>query len=109
MTELLSQSYDGVVGSADPLPERVHHFPPWVRTRVLDPVSLAPLAADRPGLLAHYDLACAGSVCHVLTEDVGVLSPSGGFRLLGRATGAEARGCSLLAESFLRAVAAAPT
>lgn len=104
MTELLSQSYDGVMGSAAPLPDRVHGFPPWVRTRVLDPVSLEPVGPGRPGLLAHYDLACAGSVCHILTEDMGTAAPDGGFRLSGRATGAEVRGCSLLAESFLRAV-----
>ena len=104
MTELMSQSYDGVLGMAAPLSEREHRFPPWVRTRVLDPASLQVLPPGEPGLLCHFDLAGAGSVCHVLTEDVGVGTPAGGFRLLGRAEGAEARGCSLMAESFLRAV-----
>lgn len=102
MTEMLSQAYDAVAGAAPPLPERVHRFPPWVRTRALDPSDLAPLPPEQPGLLAHFDLANAGSVCHVLTEDMGTTTGDGGFRLLGRATGALPRGCSLTAESFVR-------
>ncbi len=104
MTELLSQAYDGEAGTAPPLSGRKHHFPPWVRTRALDPASLAPLPPGVPGLLAHYDLANAASVCHVLTEDLGETTEDGGFRLAGRAAGAELRGCSLAAESFLREV-----
>lgn len=103
MTELLSQAYDGVAGTAPPLPARVHRFPPWVRTRALDPATLAPLPHGEPGLLAHFDLANAGSVCHILTEDLGHTTADGGLCLLGRATGATPRGCSLAAESFLRA------
>lgn len=106
MTELLSQAYDGVAGTAPPLPARVHRFPPWVRTRALDPATLAPLPPGEPGLLAHFDLANAGSVCHILTEDLGHTTDGGGLRLLGRATGATPRGCSLAAESFLRATMA---
>ncbi len=103
MTELLSQAYDGVAGAAPPLPARVHRFPPWVRTRALDPATLAPLPPGRPGLLAHFDLANAGSVCHILTEDFGHTAEGGGLVVLGRATGAAPRGCSMAAESFLRA------
>ena len=106
MTELLSQSYDGVAGRAPPLAERAHRFPPWVRVQVLDPATLRPLSPGEPGVLAIFDLANAGSVCHVLTEDVGVLDSEGGFSLRGRAADAEARGCSLTAESFLAATAA---
>ncbi len=57
----------------------------------------------RPGLLAHFDLANLGSVSAVLTEDVGVGEP-GGFRLLGRAAGAEPRGCSIAMDDLLAAV-----
>ena len=102
MTEMLSQAYDAVAGAAPPLPARVHRFPPWVRTRALDPASLAPLPPGRPGLLSHFDLANAGSVCHLLTEDMGATTSDGGFRFLGRAAGAVLRGCSLPAESFIR-------
>ena len=107
MTELLSQFYEPVISApaaaAAPLAERFHVAPPWVRTRVLDPVTLAPLADGSPGLLCHHDLANAGSVACVLTEDLGVAVP-GGFRVLGRVAGAEPRGCSLAAEELLRAV-----
>ena len=105
MTELLSQAYDRVAGAEPPCesPARVLRFPPWVRTRALDPATLAPLPPGDPGLLAHFDLANAGSACHVLTEDFGYTTSSGGLHLLGRAPGASLRGCSLVAESFLKA------
>ncbi len=109
MTELLSQFYDGVAGTAAAVTPgssrapRVHRPPPWMRTRVLDPVSLEPVKDGRPGLLAHFDLANLGSVSAVLTEDVGVGEP-GGFRLLGRAAGAEPRGCSIAMDDLLAAV-----
>ena len=108
MTELLSQSYDARAGFGLPLADRVHRFPPWTRTRVLDPSTLDPVDAGLPGLLAHFDLANAGSVCHVLTQDMGIMNEGGGFRLLGRAAGSEARGCSLMAESFLASVTRRP-
>ena len=104
MTELLSQFYEPVLRGAAPTPlaERFHAAPPWVRTRVLDPVTLAELDDGAPGLLCHFDLANAGSVACVLTEDLGVAVP-GGFRLIGRAPGAEPRGCSLATEELLTA------
>lgn len=102
MTEMLSQAYDGVAGRAGPPLEREHRFPPWVRSRALDPASLSSLPPGEPGLLAHFDLANAASVCNILTEDLGCTTDSGGARLLGRAPGASLRGCSLTAESFLR-------
>jgi len=103
MTEMLSQAYDGAAGQAPPFPGRVHRFPAWVRTRALNPLDLAPLPPGETGLLAHFDLANAASVCHLLTEDLGSTTEDGGVRLLGRAPGSELRGCSLTAESFLRA------
>ena len=107
MTEMLSQAYDCVAGQGPPAGERVHRFPPWVRTRALDPADLSPLPPGRPGLLAHFDLANAASVCHLLTEDYGSVTADGGVRLLGRAPGAAVRGCSLAAEAFLRMTGAA--
>jgi len=61
--------------------------PPWVRTLELD------------GCLRHFDLANVESVLAVQTEDRGRLTPRG-FEFLGRAIGAEPKGCSLAAESF---------
>ena len=102
MTEMLSQAYDGEAGRAPAVQDRVHRFPPWVRTRALEPRDLSPLPSGEPGLLAHFDLANAASVCHILTADMGIVTEDGGVRLLGRAQGAELRGCSLTAEAFLR-------
>jgi hypothetical protein len=107
MTELLSQFYEPVLGAAPgpaggapDLADRHHRGPPWVRTRILDPETLAPLPPGAPGLLCHHDLANLGSVAAVLTEDVGV-AVGDGFRLLGRVPGAEPRGCSLALEELL--------
>ena len=71
--------------------------PPWVRTQVVDPESLAPLPEGEIGLLRHFDLANLHSVAAVQTDDLGVWRGDG-FEVLGRAAGAEPRGCSLAAE-----------
>ena len=92
MTELLSQLYEPVLEEGAKGVGR-HRPPPWLRARALDPVTLAPLPEGEEGLLAFFDLANAGSVCHVLTEDVGSVA-DGDVRLVGRVAGAEPRGCS---------------
>jgi acyl-protein synthetase LuxE len=106
MTEMLSQFYEPVMldqaCAAQAPSNRWHVAPPWVRTRILDPVSLIEKAPGNTGVLSHFDLANLGSVSSLLTEDVGV-AVAGGFRLLGRAKGATPRGCSLAMEDFLRA------
>jgi hypothetical protein len=99
MTELSSQFYDS--GNAT-LPS-VKSGPHWIRTRVLEPLGGQELPAGQRGLLAHCDLANFNSATTILTEDVGV-AVDGGFLLLGRAEGAEAKGCSLAVQEFLEAV-----
>ncbi len=94
MSELASQFYS--VGPHGP-----KLAPPWLRTRVIDPVTGEVAAPGEAGLLAHYDLANANSVLAIQTEDLGIALPGGGFTLLGRAPGAVLRGCSLLAEDRL--------
>ena len=108
MTELLSQFYEDVLreGEAVGGPDSRHHRPPpWVRTRVLNPVTLEPCSPGDIGILCHYDLANAGSVSAVLTEDLGV-AVGDGFRLVGRSEGAEPRGCSLAMDEILGAARA---
>lgn len=103
MTELLSQFYEPVLMEGT----RLHRPPPWVRTRVLDPATLETLPPGREGLLCHFDLANLGSVCCLLTEDLGVEPPEAegnGFRVLGRNPGAEPRGCSLAMDDLMTAV-----
>ncbi|MEJ7932180.1 long-chain fatty acid--CoA ligase [Ramlibacter sp. AN1015] len=98
MTELSTQFYDA--GNAV-LPS-VKSGPHWIRSRVVDPLSGAQLPAGTRGILVHCDLASFNSATTILTEDVGV-AVEGGFHLLGRAEGAQAKGCSLAAEEFLQA------
>lgn len=93
MCELASQAYDRVVGSTTP---RLFQFPPWVRAVVVSPETGREVAEGEAGLLRVYDLANVRSVLAVQTEDLAVRR-GGGFELLGRASLAEARGCSLLA------------
>jgi hypothetical protein len=54
------------------------------------------------GILVHTDLTNYNSVTTLLTEDVGIATDDG-FILLGRAQGAQAKGCSLAVEDFLQA------
>ncbi|HEU0302547.1 MAG TPA: hypothetical protein VFR37_24015 [Longimicrobium sp.] len=103
MTEMSSQFYDGVAGSASGPAERLHAGPPWVRTQATDPETLRPLPHGEVGVLRHFDLANLDSVMAIQTADLGVTSPAG-FRVLGRAQGAEARGCSLAMDDLLRAI-----
>ncbi|MEX2526984.1 MAG: long-chain fatty acid--CoA ligase [Gemmatimonadota bacterium] len=102
MTELLSQFYEPTLVPGDPGPSRRHVAPPWLRTQILHPETLEPVPPGEPGLLSHLDLANLDSVACVLTEDLGVAAGDG-FRLLGRAIGAEPRGCSLTMEALLDA------
>jgi hypothetical protein len=92
MTELLSQLYEPVL-SEGPAAAGAHVPPPWMRVRALDPISLDPVPMGDEGILAFFDLANAGSVSHVLTQDVGSIR-DGRVRLRGRLGGAEPRGCS---------------
>jgi hypothetical protein len=102
MTELLSQLYEPVLREG-PASRGRHVPPPWLRVRALDPATLEPLPRGRPGLLAFFDLANAGSVSHVLTEDLGSVAHDG-VRLQGRAPGAEPRGCSMAMEELMAVV-----
>ncbi|HEX2202565.1 MAG TPA: hypothetical protein VHG91_04690 [Longimicrobium sp.] len=103
MTEMSSQFYDGRAGSAAAPGERLHTGPAWVRTQAVDPETLRPLPHGEVGVLRHLDLANLDSVAAIQTADLGVTAP-GGFRVLGRATGAEARGCSLAMDDLLTAL-----
>ncbi|HVG07648.1 MAG TPA: hypothetical protein VNM67_08080 [Thermoanaerobaculia bacterium] len=98
MTELTSQCYTRALLGEDP---DLFVAPPWVRVRILDPATLEEAPAGTPGLIAVFDLANLGSAVHVLTEDLGIAEGEG-FRLLGRAAGAELRGCSLVVEELQR-------
>jgi acyl-CoA synthetase (AMP-forming)/AMP-acid ligase II len=104
MTEFSSQFLDNTLrcfqqGLRKPVAKE---NPPWTRTLVVDPETLQPVPLGRRGLLLHYDLANRNSVIAILTEDVGI-EVEGGFLLLGRAQGSEARGCSVAIDEMLLA------
>lgn len=101
MTELSTQLYDD--GNA--VVPSVKSGPHWIRSRLVDPLTGREVARGERGILVHCDLASFNSATTILTEDVGV-AVDGGFLLLGRAEGAQAKGCSLAVQEFLRAAAA---
>jgi hypothetical protein len=106
LTELSTQFIDATLRqhlAGHALPDHLcKTVPPWARTRVLDPETLVELPAGDVGVLCHTDLANWASVCTVLTEDLGVLR-DGGFEILGRVQGTQARGCSLAIDELLAA------
>ena len=105
MTEMCSQFYDSSLRDFVRARQRRRHklVPPWVRTRVVDPETLEPLADGTVGLLQHFDLANVNSVMAIQTEDLGCVV-EGGFHLLGRAPGATPRGCSIAMDVLLEVV-----
>jgi hypothetical protein len=94
MSELSSQAYDGVAG--DTSASRLFTFPPWCRVQIVSPETGREVTAGKIGLIRVFDLANAFSVLAVQTEDLAIRHVDG-FELLGRASAAEARGCSLMA------------
>jgi hypothetical protein len=89
MSELSSQAYD-FKG-----PERVFHFPSWARAQVVSPETGREVADGQTGLIRIFDLANVFSIAAVQTEDLAVRHGDC-FALMGRASLAEARGCSLM-------------
>ncbi len=102
MTEMCSQFYDDAIANhaRGRKSDRAKIAPPWVRTQIVSPLTLEPVAPGERGLLRHLDLANVGSVAALQTEDLGV-AVGDGFEVLGRVAGAEARGCAMLLEPFL--------
>ncbi|MDA1324859.1 MAG: long-chain fatty acid--CoA ligase [Proteobacteria bacterium] len=98
MTELSSQFYD----AGNETCPSVKSVPHWIRTRVVNPLTNEELPRGEKGVLAHCDLAHFNVVSTILTEDAGIATEDG-FLLLGRADGAEAQGCSMAVEEFLKA------
>lgn len=102
MAEMTSQFYEPCL--RDRLegrpPRRLKQPPAWVRSQALDPVSLRPVPLGEVGLLKHVDLGNRGSAMAILTEDLGRVTEEG-IELIGRARGAEAKGCSIAADELL--------
>lgn len=99
MTELSSQFYESRLPHAPLADERegIKFMPPWVRVVAIDPSTMQPLPHGEIGMLRVYDLANVDSVLAIQTEDLG-RAWQDRIELLGRASDAELRGCSLLTE-----------
>ena len=94
-----SQLYESVRGGT--LGPRRKLGPPWARVRLIDPETGEDVASGQTGMIVVHDLANTGSVAALQTEDLGRRTgiEDDGFEVLGRASGAEARGCSIAADA----------
>jgi hypothetical protein len=96
MSELSSQAYDHIAGHDASTTQRALNFPPWARARIVSPETGLEVADGKTGLIRVFDLANVHSVMAIQTADLGIRRREG-FELVGRATHAEPRGCSLMA------------
>ena len=97
MSEMSSQAYDGATGDfSGATRSRIFRLPPWARAQVISAETGREVSEGETGLLRLLDLANVFSVQAIQTEDLAIRRGTG-FELLGRATAAEARGCSLMA------------
>ena len=91
MAELMSQAYSDGNG--------IFRTPPWMRICVRDlndPFRLLPNGAT--GGVNLIDLANLYSCSFLQTQDLGKIYDDGSFRILGRISGSEIRGCNLLVQ-----------
>ena len=91
MAELLSQAYS--------FGEGVFRAPRWMKVLVRDVNNpFARLAAGRRGGLDIIDLANRSSCAFIATQDMGVCYDDGSFRIEGRISQSDIRGCNLLVQ-----------
>jgi len=98
MTELSTQFYDQTLREGRQTDRKVAL--PWSRVLITDPATGQEAHPGERGLIRIYDLANLWSAMCLQTEDIGVAGGGDVFEVVGRATGAEVRGCSLNAESL---------
>ena len=108
MTELGVQFYDSKLRTRSQKSEvrgqdaEGKAVPPWSRVLIIDPATGQEVPEGERGLIRVYDLTNRSSVMAVQTEDIGVRRGES-FEILGRAEGAEARGCSIAADELVMA------
>jgi hypothetical protein len=101
MTELSSQLYDARVPGARIFTDTGWLLaPPWLYVSAVDPTSLQELSDGQPGLACFVDLANIDSALRILTEDR-IIRRGQALKLLGRASKAPARGCSMGTEEIV--------
>jgi len=85
-----------VAPSAVHIATRELRFPRWARVQIISPETGHEVNEGETGLIRVFDLANVFSVMAIQTEDLGIRRGDG-FELVGRASLAETRGCSLMA------------
>ncbi len=91
MTELLSQAYSKGKG--------VFHCPPWMKVLARDlndPFSW--VQPGKTGGISVIDLVNQKSCAFIATQDLGQVSETGSFEILGRFDHSDLRGCNLLVQ-----------
>ena len=88
MTELLSQSYS--------LENQVFMTPAWKKVLIKDFNDPLKVKRNGRGFLNIIDLANKYSCPFISTEDVGEVYENGNFKLFGRGSDADLRGCNLM-------------
>jgi len=88
MTELLSQSYS--------TGKQVFITPPWKKVLIKDFNDPLKVKRHGRGFLNIIDLANIYSCPFISTEDVGEVYENGSFKLFGRGSDADLRGCNLM-------------
>ena len=88
MTELLSQSYS--------LENQVFMTPAWKKVLIKDFNDPLKVKRNGRGFLNIIDLANKYSCPFISTEDVGEVYENGNFKLFGRGSNADLRGCNLM-------------
>jgi hypothetical protein len=96
MTELTSQFYDQTIQKKSTCLKAVS---PWTRILIINPSSGKTAKYGERGLIRIVDLANQFSCAFIQTEDEGILKRDG-FKLIGRKTGSDLRGCSLTFEDI---------
>jgi hypothetical protein len=100
MSELSSQAYDSQIqnGKLKIKNDRSFHFPPWARAQIISPETGKEVGEGETGLIRIFDLANVYSALAIQTEDLGIRR-SDEFELIGRASLAGPRGCSLMSQN----------
>lgn len=88
MTELLSQAYKSPRITLDTFVSV-----PWMKTMVVDPLTMEEVQEGERGILLHYDLANVYTAVAILTYDM-AYKKGQGFDQIDRAPNAPLRGCS---------------
>jgi hypothetical protein len=82
--------------------EREHLSPAWARINIVDPETLEEMPKGETGLIRLCSLANINTVFAIQSDDLGYVVDKG-IECIGRASGAESRGCSVAYDELLSA------